>query len=256
MRRERVKHDTPLVDPQVDWTPKAREAGSDARDALLLAHLGLVKYLAHRIGGRLAGSTDYDELAGDGLLGLIEAVDRFDPSHGVLFKTYAEQRIRGAILDGIRARDWAPRSLRRAGRKLEEAIAEVERRKGTTADEQEIADELQMSIEELQELTMQARGIRLGSLPQNEDEGVEPVSPNGDPLLAVEQREQRELVAEEIEGLPERERFVLGLYYEKGLTLKEIGAVLDVTESRVCQIHTRAVARLRGRIAERTTAPA
>ncbi|RMG47380.1 MAG: FliA/WhiG family RNA polymerase sigma factor [Acidobacteria bacterium] len=247
--------DTPLVDPDVEWTAEARIPGSPARERLLLAHVGLVKYLAHRIGSRLAGQVDYDDLAGDGLLGLIEAVDRFDPKHNVQFKTYAESRIRGAILDGVRCRDWAPRSLRRAARKLESAIQAVEARNHREATDEEIAEELQISLDELQALYMQARGVRLGALPDTEEEGPGPVDPGADPLDHVEAKERRELVAEEIKRLPERERMVLSLYYERGMTLKEIGQILDVTESRVCQIHTRAVARLRARIAERVKVP-
>ena len=247
--------ETPLVDPNVEWTPEARVAGSPARERLLLAHAPLVKYLAHRIGGRLAGPIDFDDLVGDGLLGLMEAVDRFDPSHNVRFKTYAESRIRGAILDGVRARDWAPRSLRRAARKLESAISAVEKQSRRTATDEEVAEELQISLPELQDLYVQARGVRLGALPGADEEGRDPADPRMDPLGQMEESEQRRVLGEEIGRLPEREKMVLSLYYERGLTLKEIGAVLDVTESRACQLHTRAIARLRSRVAARLGAP-
>jgi RNA polymerase sigma factor for flagellar operon FliA len=250
-----AEQDTPLVDPDVEWTPEAREPGSTARERLLLAHTPLVKYLAHRIGSRLAGQIDFDDLVGDGLLGLMEAVDRYDPAHNVRFKTYAESRIRGSILDGVRGRDWAPRSLRRAARKLETAISEVERRTCRAATEEEIAEELGLTMPELQELYVQARGIRLGALPASEEEGREPADHGIDPLEKVEEQERRELLVEEIDELPERERLVLSLYYERSLTLKEIGEILDVTESRVCQIHTRALARLRARVDERLAVP-
>lgn len=254
MSRERSFESAPLVDPSVEWTPDVRKPGGD-RDRLLQAHLGLVRYIAHRIGSRLAGSIEFDELIADGIVGLIEAVERFDPSHDVLFRTYAETRIRGAILDGIRARDWAPRSLRRATRRLEQAIAEVEKRTGGQATADEIAGELRVSTEEYQALCAQARGLRLGPLSPDGEHGDHPPANDGDPLDSLEQRERRALVADEIENLPERERYVLALYYERRLTLKEIGDVLGVTESRVCQIHTRAVARLRERIAERVSVP-
>lgn len=253
--RSATPFETPLVDPQVEWSPEARRAGSPARDRLLLAHAGLVKYLAFRIGSRLAGQIDYDDLVGDGILGLIDAIERFDPAHKVQFKTYAESRIRGAILDGVRSRDWAPRSLRRAARRLEEAIAAVERRTRQTAQDEEIAAELSLTIEELQALYQQARGVRLGYMPLHEEEGQDPADGGINPLGCVEEKERREVLAQEIENLPERERMVLSLYYERGLTLREIGAVLDVTESRVCQIHTRAVARLRSRVGERLALP-
>ena len=250
-----LHHETPLVDPSVDWTPAAKVQGSPERDGLLLAHAPLVKYLAHRIGSRLAGPIDFDDLVGDGLLGLMEAVDRFDPSHNVRFKTYAESRIRGAILDGVRGRDWAPRSLRRAARKLEQAISSVEKRKRGSATDEEVADELRLSMSELQELYVQARGVRLGALPGSEEEGKDPADPGPDPLSHVEEAERREVLAEEVDNLPEREHLVLSLYYERGMTLREIGEVLSVTESRVCQIHTRAVSRLRARVADRLTLP-
>ncbi len=254
--RSTSPHETPLVDPLVEWSPEALVAGSPERDRLLLAHAGLVKYLAFRIGSRLAGQVDYDDLVGDGILGLIDAIERFDPSHNVQFKTYAESRIRGAILDGVRARDWAPRSLRRAARKLETAIAAVEHRTRRTAEDEEIAAELSLSLDELQMLYQQARGVRLGYMPLHEEEGHDPADDGANPLGCVEEKERREVLAEEIESLPERERMVLSLYYERGLTLREIGAVLDVTESRVCQIHTRAVARLRARVGVRLALPA
>ncbi len=248
-------HDTPLVDPSAEWSPEACVPGSPERDALLVAHAPLVKYLAHRIGSHLAGPVDYEDLAGDGLLGLIEAVDRFDPKHNVRFKTYAEARIRGAILDGVRSRDWAPRSLRRAARKLELAISSVEKRTRRSASDEEVAEELHISLEELQELYVQARGVRLAVMPGQEQEGRDPADPSMNPLDRVEEQERHALLGEEIEKLPERERLVLSLYYERGLTLKEIGEVLSVTESRVCQIHTRAVTRLRVRVEERLQLP-
>lgn len=253
--KEAPRREAPLVDPDVVWTPAARKPGSPARDRLLLAHAPLVKYLAHRIGARLAGPVDYDDLVGDGTIGLIEAVERFDPKREVRFKTYAESRIRGAILDGIRARDWAPRSLRRAGRKLDTAIAEAEARLGETASDEDIAAELSISIEELHSLYVQARGVRLSPLPGAEEEGQDPADPNESPHADAEEQERRQLLAHEIEGLPERERLVLSLYYERELTLREIGEVLEVTESRICQIHTRAVSRLRARIEERMKVP-
>lgn len=251
----RIGADTPLVDPGAEWTPEACVPGSIVRERLLLAHAPLVKYLAYRIGSRLAGGVDYDDLVGDGLLGLIEAIDRFDPKHQVRFKTYAESRIRGSILDGVRARDWAPRSLRRAARRLEAAIATVERRTRKTATDEEIAQELQIDLDGLHELYVQARGVKLGSLPGNEEEGRDPADKGVDPLGQVEEHERRDVLTQEIGQLPDRERLVLSLYYERGLTLKEIGEVLSVTESRVCQIHTRAVTRLRARVGERLAIP-
>ena len=245
---------TVLVDPDVRWTDAAREVGSAERDALMLAHAPLVKFLAHRIGRRLSGTVDINDLIGDGMLGLIDAIDSFDPKRKVRFKTYAETRIRGAILDGVRSRDWAPRSVRRAARLLDSAIAAVESRTGTAADDDEIADELGVTLEELQRIYIRARASRI-STAWSEDEGGEPVDDGADPLSAIEADERRRLVGEEITGLPEREKLVLSLYYERGLSLREIGEILGVTESRVCQIHTRAVSRLRARIATRVSVP-
>ncbi|GAB4224182.1 MAG: RNA polymerase sigma factor WhiG [Acidobacteriota bacterium] len=245
---------TVLVDPDVRWTPAARTPGSPERDALLLAHAPLVKFLAHRIARRLSGTVDLNDLVGDGMLGLIEAVDSFDPRRKVRFKTYAETRIRGAILDGVRSRDWAPRSVRRAARMLDTAIAAVEGRTGEAADDEAIAEELGISVEELQRVYLRARASSI-STSWTDDEGGEPVDHGESPLDCLEADERRRLVSEEIAGLPEREKLVLSLYYERGLSLREIGEILGVTESRVCQIHTRAVARLRARIAARVSVP-
>jgi len=245
---------TVLVDPDVRWSPAARTPGSAERDELLLAHAPLVKFLAHRIARRLSGSIDVNDLVGDGMLGLIEAIDSFDPKRRVRFKTYAETRIRGAILDGVRARDWAPRSVRRAARMLDTAIAAVESRTGEAADDEAIAAELGISLDELQRVYVRARASHV-STAWSEEEGGEPVDRGADPLGTLEADERRRLVSEEIRGLPEREKLVLSLYYERGLSLREIGEILGVTESRVCQIHTRAVSRLRARIASRLAVP-
>jgi RNA polymerase sigma factor for flagellar operon FliA len=238
---------TPL-EVALPWCEELRIPGSPERDAFLVSYAPLVRYVAQRLAARLPGSVHLEDMVGDGLLGLIDAVDRFDPDRGVQFKTYAERRIRGGILDGLRGRDWAPRAMRRAGRRLEEAVAAAEQRLGRTAEEEDIATELGISLAELQDLYQRAKGLRLSHLPGPGEEGVDPADSAADPLEHLTERERRERLAKEIERLPERERFVLGLYYEKGLTLKEIGKVFSITESRVCQIHTRAVARLTARL--------
>ncbi len=250
-----MAQETTIVDASFEWSEKARVAGSAERDALLVAHAPLVKYVAQRIASRLANTVELDDLVSDGMVGLLEATERFDAKRGVLFKTFAENRIRGAILDGVRNRDWAPRSLRRASRTLEEAMATVEGRTGRAATEAEIAEELGLEDAEFQQLVMKARGVRLQEMGAQEDFEVADAAPSVDPHAHVLQAEKKSLLAEHIAELPERERLVLSLYYEREMSLREIGEVLGVTESRICQIQTRAISRLRVWIAKASSLP-
>ena len=247
--------ETSIVDSSFEWSERARVPGTPERDALLNAHAPLVKYVARRIASRLAANVDVDELISDGMLGLLEATERFDPGRDVLFKTYAENRVRGAILDGIRNRDWAPRSLRRAARKLESAIEAVEARSGGPASEEEICKELHLDTESLHRLYVKAKGIRLQSLGGEDDAPVPDDDPFSSPLTRLELGERTRLLAKPIDGLPERETLVLSLYYEKQMSLREIGELLGVTESRICQIQTRAIARLRVWVAREIQVP-
>jgi RNA polymerase sigma factor for flagellar operon FliA len=221
------------------------------REALIEAHFSQVRYIAERLAAKLPPSVECEDLIGAGMLGLLDAVDKFDASRGVMFKTYAEMRVRGAMLDSLRDLDWAPRSLRRRGREVEEAYVKLEQEKGRPASEEEVAAELRLSVREFQLLLGDLRGLNVSGLEvEGEDEaGFQirqvPDNPAHSPHAMFETAEKRDRLAAEIDRLPERERQIVALYYLEELTMKEIGAVLGVTESRVSQIHTQAVLRLR-----------
>jgi len=223
------------------------------RDQLLLEHLPTVRFVARRIHERLPQHVELDDLVSAGIVGLIDAFQKFSPSKQVQFKSYAQFRIRGAILDSLRMLDWSPRELRRKGRALEEAIRAATQRLGRVPTETEIAAEMRMELNEFQQLTGELRSLEIGSLnmERNEDAGDEelsyiPSSPEEDPLFRCLQGEMKQRLVDAIEELPEKERMVLTLYYYEELTMKEIGLTLGVVESRVSQIHTAAVGRLRG----------
>lgn len=222
------------------------------RDALLMEHLPTVRYVARRIHERLPQHVDLDDLVSAGVVGLIDAFSKFDRNKKVQFKSYAQFRIRGAILDSLRTLDWSPRELRRKGRAVEEAIRAVTQRVGRAPLEQEIAKEMGMSLTDYQQLLGDLKGLEIGSLhiERSEDSGDEelayvPGAPDDDPLFRCLKGEMKQRLADAIDELPEKERMVLTLYYYEDLTMKEIGLTLGVVESRVSQIHSSAVARLR-----------
>jgi len=226
------------------------------REAMLLEHLPTVRYLARRIHERLPQHVELDDLVSAGVVGLIDAFSKFDHTKNVQFKSYAQFRIRGAILDSLRTLDWSPRELRRKGRAVEEAIRAVTQKLGRVPSEQEIAREMGVELGEYQQLLGELKGLEIGSLhaERNEDSGDEeltyiPGSPDEDPLFRCLQGEMKQRLADAIEELPEKERMVLTLYYYEELTMKEIGATLGVVESRVSQIHSSAVVRLRTTLA-------
>jgi RNA polymerase sigma factor FliA len=222
------------------------------RDQLLMEHLPTVRYLARRIHERLPQHVDLDDLISAGVVGLIDAFSKFDHGKKVQFKSYAQFRIRGAILDSLRTLDWSPRELRRKGRAVEEAIRSVTQRVGRAPSEQEIAAEMDLSLTEYQQLLGDLKGLEIGSLhmERSEDSGDEelayiPGSPEEDPLFRCLKGEMKQRLADAIDELPEKERMVLTLYYYEELTMKEIGLTLGVVESRISQIHSSAVLRLR-----------
>jgi RNA polymerase sigma factor for flagellar operon FliA len=229
---------------------------ASARDQLLMEHLPTVRYLARRIHERLPQHVDLDDLISAGIVGLIDAFSKFDHSKKVQFKSYAQFRIRGAILDSLRTLDWSPRELRRKGRAVEEAIRSVTQRLGHPPSEQEIASEMRLNLNEYQQLLGDLKGLEIGSLhmERSEDSGDEelvylPGSPEEDPLFRCLKGEMKQRLADAIGELPEKERMVLTLYYYEELTMKEIGLTLGVVESRVSQIHSSAVLRLRAALA-------
>ena len=244
---------------------KNSETGQNAqelteRQRLLEENLSEVRYIARRIHDRLPSHVSFDDLVHAGILGLIDAVDKFDPSKNVQLKSYARFRIRGAILDSLRQLDWSPRHLRRQARRIEEVNRELGAELGRNPSEPEIAERLGISLEELQRQLGELRGLDLGSLQsQAEDHGgEEPLSTAAsqheeDPFQLAAKSEMRALLAQGIEELDEKERQVLGLYYLEELTMKEVGILLDVGESRISQIHTAALMRLRSWLGARLT---
>ena len=236
-----------------DATHDALESSvASDRDRLLMEHLPTVRYIARRIHERLPQHVELDDLISAGIVGLMDAFAKFDHGKKVQFKSYAQFRIRGAILDSLRTLDWSPRELRRKGRAVEEAIRAVTQRLGRAPMEQEIAEEMKLGLEEYQHLLGELKGLEIGSLhmERSEDSGDDelayiPGSPEEDPLFRCLQGEMKQRLIDAIDELPEKERLVLTLYYYEELTMKEIGLTLGVVESRVSQIHSSAVLRLR-----------
>lgn len=232
------------------------------RDRLLLEHLPTVRYLARRIHERLPQHVELDDLISAGVVGLIDAFSKFDHNKKVQFKSYAQFRIRGAILDSLRTLDWSPRELRRKGRAVEEAIRSVTQALGRAPSEQEIAVALNINLADYQRLLGDLKGLEIGSLhmERTEDSGDEelayvPGAPEEDPLFRCLKGEMKQRLADAIDDLPEKERLVLTLYYFEELTMKEIGLTLGVVESRVSQIHSSAILRLRIALAGSKIAP-
>lgn len=225
----------------------ARDGYAD--DDLITQHVDLVKRIAQHLIARLPSSVDIDDLMQSGMVGLLEAASNFDPSRGASFETYAGIRIRGSMLDDIRKHDWTPRSVHHKYRQVAEAINSIEAKTGRAAKSQEIAAKLDISVDEYHRILADSASSRLFSLEETLDEPslhrAPPKSESATPEQELYKSQFRSKLAAEIERLPDRERLVLSLYYERELNLKEIGQVLDVTESRVCQIHGQAMLRLR-----------
>jgi RNA polymerase sigma factor FliA len=234
---------------KADFTPD--------EERIMVEHLPIVRYIARRIHERLPQHVEMEELVSAGVLGLMDAFQKFDPEKKVQFRSYAQFRIRGAILDSLRTLDWSPRDLRRKGRAIEQAIRALTVRLGRTPSEQEIASELQMELGDYQQLLGELKGLEIGTLhlERSEDSGEEelayvPNRPEDDPLFRCLQGEMRQRLVEAISNLPERERLVMTLYYYEEMTMKEIGLTLGVVESRVSQIHASAVLHLRSMLAD------
>jgi RNA polymerase sigma factor for flagellar operon FliA len=250
-----------MTDSKVDAYKRGAQIAMshEERNAMVEEYLPLVKYIASRIAGRLPSHIELDDLINSGIIGLIDAIEKFDPTRKIKFKTYAEFRIKGAILDELRALDWVPRSTRQKASRIERAFAKLEAKLGRVASDHEIVEYLGISMDEYHQMIVDARGISLISLDElRSDSGDESFERNllefltdpsaVDPAELLNLDQVYRIVAESIDMLPEKERLVISLYYYDELTMKEIGEILEITESRVSQIHTKAILRLRGRL--------
>ena len=236
-------------------TTEYAEVATDSRDTLVLDNAELVKRIAYHLVSRLPPSVDVDDLIQAGMIGLLEAATSYSPDGGANFRTYAGIRIRGAMLDEIRRLDWTPRSVHRKAREMSAAVSIIENRTGNDARDVDVAAELGVSLEEYHKTLRDAASTRLCSFEQIIDEDnmhEAPSTPDPDPLENLEQSNFVHSLAAEIERLPEREKLVMSLYYDDELNLREIGEILEVSESRVCQIHGQALVRLRARLSDWT----
>jgi len=226
--------------------------GTLERDAAIEKYGPLVRRVAAQMIAKLPANVELDDMVQAGMIGLVDALSRYQPDQGAQFETFAMQRIRGAMLDELREADWLPRSVRRNQRTIETAIRKLEQRHKRPPTEAEVAEVLEMPIEQYQHMLGEARGSQLVYLDEFSDQDAEDgflerfrIDPGSDPSMMLRDDRFRGALIEAVEDLPERERMVMGMYYEQEMNLKEIGAVLGVTESRVSQLHSQAVARLR-----------
>jgi RNA polymerase sigma factor for flagellar operon FliA len=229
-------------------------AGQVDKDQLVQRFAPLVKRIAYHLMGRLPASVQVDDLIQNGMVGLLDSIERFEAGLGAQFETYASQRIRGAMLDGLRENDWLPRGLRRDLKRIETTISRLEQEFGRTPAETELANALDMPLSEYQKMLQDARGHQILSfedLVENEgDDFFERhfSDDSGDPSKIFEDGNLKRQLVYGIDALPEREKLAMALYYEQDFNLREIGEIMGVSESRVCQLHSQAIARLRARI--------
>ena len=243
------------------WTALTEHGDVSAREQIALHYVHVVKYVINRLTALSQLETevvDYDDLYSTGVLGLLAAVDHFDPGREVKFITYAVPRVRGAIIDSLRAMDWLPRSLRQKVSRLQQVQSQLETRLGRSAGEGDLAEAMEMNLTELQETLHAANRALVLSLNEElsfSDEGstqLVNVTASSDPDArhGIQRAEVVHILKESIHNLPDKEKHVVVMYYEREMTFREIGLVLEVTESRVCQLHSRAMLRLRGRLGE------
>jgi RNA polymerase sigma factor for flagellar operon FliA len=251
-------HDTAEIDRL--WADYKATQGADLRDRLIVHYSPLVKYVAGRVAVGLPQNVEQADLVSYGIFGLIDALEKFELDRGLKFETYAVSRIKGAIIDELRAADWVPRSVRAKARELERAYQKLESTTHRPPTDEEVASELGVSVRTVQDMLGEVSYVGIVALDEVLSGGSETMTlgdtipDRGDgPVATFEVEEMRTILAEAINRMPEREKIVLTLYYYECLTLSEIGDVLGVTESRVCQIHTKAVLQLRGRLQSAST---
>lgn len=240
------------------WIKYRKTKDASIRDAIIKQYAPLVKYVAGKVSIGMPHNVDFDDLVGFGVFGLFDAIEKYDPEKHVKFKTYAVTRIRGSIIDELRSIDWVPRSVRQKSRELDEAVQRLEARIGRSATDDEIAKEMNLDKTNFNKVMLKVSGTSLLSLNDiwnkgDENDKVSLVdtieSPSSlQPEMIVEKDDIKRVIVEAIQNLPEKEKKVLVLYYYEDLTLKEIGKVLEVTESRISQLHTKAISRLRARL--------
>lgn len=250
-----------MGNPKIDdcWIRYKRDREPSARDELVLEYASLVKYVAGRLNVGFRNRVEMDDLVSYGVFGLLDAIEKFDPSRGIKFETYAVVRVRGAILDGLRSMDWVPQSIRNKSREIEKTYARLEHQLGRSVSDQEVAEAMNLSLEDFNQMLQEisytsisyledlwsgdsSGGDSVRIMDTIEDTRVE------DPLDNLAKEEAKQVLTEAVDKLPEREKLVISLYYYESLTLKEIGAVLGLSESRISQLHTKAILRLRGRL--------
>jgi RNA polymerase sigma factor for flagellar operon FliA len=241
------------------WRRFKESSDEKAREGLILHYSPLVKFVAGRVGVGLPRNVEQSDLVSYGMFGLIDAIDKFEPARGIKFETYAVNRIKGAILDELRALDWVPRSVRARAREIQRSLGELEHHLHRSVTDEELAEHMGLPVQTLQDQLGEIATlgfVALDDLVDPSERGSAAVGDliadprAADPGGSFEQQESRYILIDAVNRLPERERLVITLYYYEGLTLAEIGAVLGVTESRICQIHTKAVMSLRNRLLE------
>jgi RNA polymerase sigma factor for flagellar operon FliA len=258
--KKQAEQETSLAEKSEEelWKLYKDTGDPEIRERLVRQYAPLVKYVAGKVAVGMPHNVEFDDLVGYGVFGLFDAIEKFDPEKHVKFKTYAVTRIRGAIFDELRSIDWVPRSVRQKAREIEETVRRLESSLGRTATDEEVANELNMSVKEYEKTILKVSGTSILSLNDvwytGEDNDKVSIadsieSPQSlNPDVIVEKDEIKRVIAQSIQELPEKEKKVLVLYYYEDLTLKEIGQVLEVTESRVSQLHTKAIMRLRTKL--------
>jgi RNA polymerase sigma factor for flagellar operon FliA len=249
---------TPEASVEADAADAPEPFDRNNREQIIKDYVPLVKFVAHRIASRLPSHVELDDLINSGILGLMDAIEKFEPARNIKFKTYAELRIKGAILDGLRDLDWVPRSLRRKKKDIEGAYHALEQQMGRAATDEEVAVHLGMPLEELHKNLDDLKGVTLGTFVEvgEDGEGESLISfvpdPDAeDPHQIFQSSEIKDILRDAMDVLPKKEKFVVQLYYFDELTMKEIGTLLNITESRVSQLHTKAMLRLRGKLLEK-----